>query len=512
MSKVEEEVLEVRRQKLDGLRKGQAYPNNFEPSHNISDIVEVYTASTTLEEANSLREQLSEGKPFRLAGRILLHRVMGKSSFAQIGDHGGIIQIYLKRQNDPTETDAVKAETYDAFKKWDLGDIVGVEGWLYRTQRGELTLKLVDIQLLAKNLRPLPDKFHGLSDQELRYRQRYVDLLSNPEIVKVFKFRSQFIHHLRELMVENNYFEVETPMMHPIPGGTTAKPFITHHNALNLNLFLRIAPELYLKRLIVGGFTKIFEMGRSFRNEGLSPRHNPEFTMMEYYCAYSDYKNLMDFTEALLKTTIQETLSNVNLREVPFGSYKINFEDGWQRQTMREAILSHNPWLTANDLNDLTTLQNLIKQKISDSWCFPQAKSLGETIAALFELTVEPKLIQPTFITEFPIEVSPLARRNDKNPLIADRFELFIGGFEVGNGYSELNDPQDQAQRFSEQVRAKEAGNDEAMHYDADYINALEYGMPPTAGGGLGIDRLVMILANQPNIRDVILFPQMRPI
>jgi len=520
MSKAEEDVLQTRRQKLYELRQnGNPFPNQFTPTHKIGEITSGYqkTSADELQQVNLDRQNLGLN-PIRLAGRILLHRVMGKASFAQIGDHSGIIQIYLKRQNPQkddvinTETydnDVVNAETYDAFKKWDLGDIVGVEGWLYRTQRGELTLKLIDIQLLTKNLRPLPDKFHGLADQDLRYRQRYLDLISNAETVKVFETRSRFINNIRKLMTDSEYLEVETPMMHSIPGGTTAKPFITHHNSLGMDLYLRIAPELYLKRLIVGGFTKIFELNRSFRNEGLSPRHNPEFTMMEYYCAYSTHLRLMDFTENLIREAIQQTLPNQDISSLASGNYILNFAAPFHRQTIYQAILEHNRWLTDGDLKNFENLVNLARQNIPN---YPKVSNLGETICRIFELTVERKLIQPTFICDFPIESSPLARRNDVNPNIADRFELYIAGIEVGNGYSELNDPQDQAARFLVQAHAKEAGDDEAMHYDADYITALEYGMPPTAGGGLGIDRLIMLILNQSNIRDVILFPQMRQI
>jgi len=502
-TKILDEILETRRLKLSELEKnGISYPNNFEPNINIGTIRLSYC---DLSQEELQAENLKLKTPVKLTGRIVLHRVMGKSSFAQISDHTGTIQILLKRKATLEETDAVEAEKYDSFKKWDLGDIVGVEGWLHRTQRGELTIKLINIQLLTKSLRPLPDKFHGLADQEIRYRQRYLDLISNPEILNTFKKRSEIIQIIRQLMHHAGYLEVETPMMHPIPGGTTAKPFITHHNTLNMDLYLRIAPELYLKKLIVGGFTKIFELNRSFRNEGLSSKHNPEFTMMEYYCAYSDYQKLMKFTENLIINSLLETHQTSSIK---FGEHSIDFTPPFIRKTMKAAVLEYNTWLTEADLQSLTVLRQKSQENIPS---FPQTSTLDETVYKIFELTVENKLIQPTFITEFPIEASPLARRNDQNPNIADRFELFIAGMEVGNGYSELNDSRDQAKRFLEQVKAKNEGNEEAMHYDDDFIIALEHGMPPTAGGGLGIDRLVMLFTNQLSIRDVILFPQMRP-
>jgi lysyl-tRNA synthetase class 2 len=503
-SKTFEELVAARRKKLGVLRKkGAAYPNDFKPNLSIGYIVSLFknASQEEIDQCNSSFKERNE--TILVAGRIKLHRVMGKTSFAQIADHSGIIQLYLRRSNEEGD-DGVPREEYNAFKKWDLGDIVGVEGDLYRTQKGELSIRVGHIYLLTKNLLPLPDKHHGLTDQEIKYRQRYLDLIVNPNSLNIFKARSNIISHIRRFMEYREFIEVETPMMHSIPGGATAKPFITHHNALNIGLYLRIAPELYLKRLIVGGFTKIFELNRNFRNEGLSPRHNPEFTMMEFYWAYADYNDLIGFIEELVRE-IAWNKSIIN-NEIIFNDVEIDFSK-FQQMTMLEAVYKYAPVAAP----DLWTYEAAAAwwNRYQPETAVPL--TLGEIIAEIFEIYVEEKLIQPTFITEFPVEISPLARRNDKNPAITDRFELFIAGQEIANGFSELNDPDDQAERFKHQVDAMSRGNDEAMHFDKDYITALECGMPPTAGAGIGVDRLVMILLNQSNIRDVVLFPQLKP-
>jgi lysyl-tRNA synthetase class 2 len=429
---------------------------------------------------------------------MMLKRVMGKASFATIQDMSGRIQIYV--------TNDVTGETvHAAFKHWDLGDIVGATGTLFKTKTGELTVKATNVRLLAKSLRPLPEKFHGLADQEAKYRQRYLDLITNPETQRVFKTRSRMIQAMREFFVARGYLEVETPMMQPIPGGAAARPFVTHHNALDMGLYLRVAPELYLKRLVVGGIEKVFEINRNFRNEGISTRHNPEFTMLEFYEAYQDYNYLMDLTEELLRKVAQEVLGTTTLS---YQGESIDLGRPFDRLTMAEAIAKYNLKYPLADLVKPAYLRSALDAfKVE---VFP-SDGLGLLQLKLFEQTTEDKLIQPTFIVAFPTDVSPLARRNDANPAVTDRFELFITGREMANGFSELNDPEDQAQRFSEQARAKEAGDEEAMYYDADYVRALEYGLPPAAGEGIGIDRLVMLFTDSPSIRDVILFPQMRP-
>ncbi|OYZ07646.1 MAG: lysine--tRNA ligase [Thiotrichales bacterium 16-46-22] len=385
-----------------------------------------------------------------------------------------------------------------------MGDIVGVTGYLFRTNTGELSLHATSAELLTKSLRPLPDKFHGLHDTEVRYRQRYVDLIVNQHSRETFRRRSLIIAGIRQFMIERGFLEVETPMMHPIPGGAAAKPFVTHHNALDMPLYLRIAPELYLKRLVVGGFEQVFEINRNFRNEGLSARHNPEFTMMEFYWAYADYNDLMDMTEALLSKLALDVTGSTELN---YQGTPISFAGPFERLSIKQSILKYNADVTAADLEDIDALTRIVEAK---GFKVLPGSGLGKVQTILFEETVEHQLIQPTFITEYPAEVSPLARRNDDNPEVTDRFELFIGGREIANGFSELNDSEDQAERFLDQAKAKEAGDDEAMHYDADYIRALEYGLPPTAGEGIGIDRLVMLLTDAPSIRDVLLFPQMR--
>lgn len=507
-----QELINVRRSKLDGAReRGDAFPNTYRPSMKINQFIDVYEAFDKRH-----LDSVGEATEHSLAGRVKLHRVMGKTSFCQIGDHTGVVQLYLRKQNSPDEL-GVPEDQYSLFKKFDLGDIIYARGIPYRTNKGELSLRVTEVRLLSKCLRPLPDKHHGLNDQETRYRQRYLDLMVNPESVHVFAKRSLIISQIRSGMAQSGFLEVETPMMHSIPGGATARPFVTHHNALDTDLYLRVAPELHLKRLIVGGFTKVFEINRNFRNEGLSPRHNPEFTMMEFYSAYWDYRDLISFIKPLLASL---AVSVSGSYEIQFGEHTLNF-GAIQEMTMEEAVQRY----FLKDRADVTISYESLRDWFDECYydqvtgeldgpedlpaLLPETK--GGLIAYLFEQEVEHQLIQPTFITDFPIEISPLARRNNDNPEIADRFELFIAGQEIANGFSELNDPDDQATRFKAQVAARDAGDKEAMYYDADYITALEYGMPPTAGAGIGIDRLVMIFLNQSNIRDVVLFPQMRP-
>ena len=486
------QIVEERRAKLRELRaQGNAFPNDFRRGHLAAHLHRDYGASSN-EELEPLKVEVT------VAGRMMLKRVMGKASFATIQDMSGRIQIYVT--NDVTG-EAVHA----SFKHWDLGDIVGATGTLFRTKTGELTVKAAGLRLLAKSLRPLPEKFHGLADQESKYRQRYLDLITNPEAQRVFKDRSRIIQAMREFFVARGYLEVETPMMQPIPGGAAARPFVTHHNALDMDLYLRIAPELYLKRLVVGGIEKVFEINRSFRNEGISTRHNPEFTMLEFYEAYQDYSYLMDLTEELLRQIAQQVLGTTTLS---YQGEALDLGKRFDRLTMAEAIAKYNPKYPLAELGKPAYLRSALDAfKVE---VFP-TDALGLLQLKLFEQTTEMKLIQPTFIVAHPTDVSPLARRNDADPAVTDRFELFITGREMANGFSELNDPEDQAERFSEQARAKEAGDEEAMYYDADYVRSLEYGLPPTAGEGIGIDRLVMLFTDSPSIRDVILFPQMRP-
>jgi len=424
--------------------------------------------------------------------------MMGKASFVHIQDMNGRIQVYVKG-------DLLEDGAYEEFKRWDIGDIIGISGQVFKTNKGELSVRASKISLLTKSLRPLPDKWAGLSDQEVKYRQRYIDLIVNEQSRKTFMLRSQVVEAIRQFMIKHTFMEVETPMMHVIPGGATAKPFVTHHNALDIPLFLRVAPELYLKRLVVGGFEKVFEVNRNFRNEGLSTRHNPEFTMLEFYWAYADFNDLMNLTEDMLRAVIDDVIGNQCFESQGI-SY--DFSKPFVRMTVVESILHYNSDITLEDLSDRDSALKLAEGlglKIEDSY------GLGRIQIEIFEETVEEKLIQPTFITAYPVEVSPLSRRNDEDPFTADRFEFFISGREIANGFSELNDPEDQEARFLEQVAAKDAGDDEAMHFDADYIAALEYGMPPTAGEGIGIDRLVMILSDSASIKDVLLFPHMRP-
>jgi lysyl-tRNA synthetase, class II len=487
------EILAQRLSKLDAMReKGQAFPNDFR-RENISDDLHKLYEEKSKEELEALAVEVS------IAGRMMTRRIMGKASFATVQDMGGQIQVYVAR-------DSLAEGFYnEEFKKWDLGDIVGAKGVLFKTQTNELSIKVSEIRILTKALRPLPDKFHGLSDTEACYRQRYLDLIANETSRKTFILRNKIVTAIRNYLNERQFMEVETPMLQAIPGGASAKPFETFHNALDLPMYLRIAPELNLKRLVVGGFERVFEINRSFRNEGVSTRHNPEFTMIEFYQAYADYIDLMNLTEDMLRTITENVLGS---SVVKYGDQEFDFGQPFIRLTMKEAILEYNEGVDAAELDDMTSLKALAKRlnvHIKDSW------GEGKVLTEIFEETAEHKLIQPTFITAYPAEVSPLARRNDENPDVTDRFEFFVGGRELANGFSELNDAQDQAQRFMDQVAQKESGDDEAMFYDADYITALEHGLPPTAGEGIGIDRLVMLFTDSHTIRDVLLFPHMRP-
>jgi lysyl-tRNA synthetase class 2 len=475
-------LIEERRQKLAALRaKGVAFPNDFRKRDSAVDLHVRFGDST--------KEALEKDQPpAGVAGRMMLKRVMGKASFATLQDGTGRIQAYITQE----------VAGYEDFKHWDLGDIVAVEGRLFKTMKGELTVHAAKIRLLAKALRPLPEKFHGLADQEMRYRQRYVDLVVNPEAKEIFLKRSRIIQSLRDTLRAEGYLEVETPMMQPIPGGAAARPFKTHHNALDLDLYLRIAPELYLKRLVVGGIERVFEINRNFRNEGISTRHNPEFTMLEWYCAYQDWHYMMELTERLIR-------SAAGVEVVTYQNKRIEIGKPFARLSIAEALRQQG---VHGDLRDKRFLSRKLDELKVDH---AGEHGWGSLQLMLFEALAEKHLVQPTFITDFPAEVSPLARRRDSDPELADRFELFVDAKEIANGFSELNDPEDQAERFREQVRKKEAGDQEAMYYDADYVRALEYGMPPTAGAGLGVDRLVMLLTDSASIRDVILFPHMRP-
>ncbi len=488
----ENQLITLRREKLNEMREsGVAFPNTFKREYYAADLQQKYAEQEKpWFEENEVRVSV--------AGRMMLKRVMGKASFITISDMSGRIQVYVQKN-------VLGDALYDSFKGWDIGDIVGVEGVLFKTNKGELSVKADKLQLLTKSLRPLPEKFHGLSDQELRYRQRYLDLIMSEESRETFKVRSKVITYIRRFFEARDFMEVETPMLQVIPGGATARPFETHHNALDIDMFMRIAPELYLKRLVVGGFERVFEINRNFRNEGLSTRHNPEFTMIEFYQAYATFHDLMDTTEELLRGLAIDVLGT---SEVTYQGETFDFGKTFDRISVKDSILKYNPDLTEADISSEAAAKNVAKKldiHVEDYW------GLGKIQMEIFDETVEKKLLNPTFITEYPAEVSPLARRNDDNAFITDRFELFIGGREIGNGFSELNDAEDQAERFKKQVAEKDAGDDEAMHYDADYIRALEYGMPPTAGEGIGIDRLVMLLTDAPSIRDVILFPHMRP-
>ncbi len=502
------EQIAQRKSKLSELRKaGNAFPNDFRRQNLAADLHLKYGDKENTElEANPIL--------VTLAGRMMTRRVMGKASFVHLQDMSGRMQLYIRKDvlsevpkgSDVSEISEVSEDRYDQFQTWDLGDILGVRGTLFKTKTGELSVKVQDIRLLTKSLRPLPDKWHGLHDQEIRYRQRYLDLIVNEHARRTFVIRSKVIQAIREFLTHQGFLEVETPMMQVIPGGATARPFMTHHNALNMDLYLRVAPELYLKRLVVGGFEKVFEINRNFRNEGLSTRHNPEFTMLEFYQAYADFKDFMDLTEILLREIVQKVLGNLS---VNYQGNTIDFEKPFQRLTIKEAIVKYNSAVKLSDLQDSTILTKILSDlgiKVEKNW------GLGKLQLELFEQTVEQKLQNPTFILEYPTEVSPLARCNDQDPTITDRTELYIAGREIANLFSELNDPEDQAERFQKQATNKAAGDEEAMHYDADYITALEHGLPPTAGEGIGIDRLVMLLTDSPSIRDVLLFPHMRPV
>jgi len=488
----ENQIIAERRAKLAALRpQGHAFPNDFRRDALAGDLHARFDAKTN-EELEAL------GVEVAVAGRMLLKRVMGKASFATLQDMSGRIQLYIT-------SDALGAQMHESFKHWDLGDIIGASGPVFKTRTGELSLKVTKLRLLAKALRPLPEKFHGLSDQEQRYRQRYVDLITNTESRDVFVKRSKIVQAIREFFVARGYLEVETPMMHSIPGGAAARPFATHHNALDMQLFLRIAPELYLKKLVVGGMEKVFEINRNFRNEGISTRHNPEFTMLEFYEAYQDYHYLMDLTETLFREVAQNVVGSVALN---YQGVAIDLGQPFDRLTMAQAIHKYNAHYSLAELAKPEYLKVALAPL--DVEVYP-TDGVGVLQLKLFEATTEDKLVQPTFIVAHPTDVSPLARANDANPAVTDRFELFITGRELANGFSELNDPEDQAARFRRQVDAREAGDEEAMYYDADYIRAMEYGLPPTAGEGIGIDRLVMLLTDSPSIRDVILFPQLKP-
>jgi lysyl-tRNA synthetase class 2 len=487
----ENQIVAERRAKLARLRGSvPAFPNDFRRKDLAAELQRKHGAAT--------KEALEAAKPAAaIAGRMLLKRVMGKASFATLQDMSGQIQIYVN--NDVTGVDV-----HEAFKHWDLGDILGVEGAVFKTNKGELSVHAKTLRLLSKSLRPLPEKFHGLTDTEQKYRQRYVDLIVNPETRRTFEIRSKLVQAIREFFVARGYLEVETPMMQPIPGGAAARPFRTRHNALDMDLYLRIAPELYLKRLVVGGLEKVFEINRNFRNEGISTRHNPEFTMLEFYEAYQDYHYLMDLTEELLRECAQKALGTTTLT---YQGASLDLARKADRLTMAEAIAKYNARYPLAELSKPDYLRAALAP--FDVAVFP-TDGLGLLQLKLFEATTEEQLIEPTFIVAHPVDVSPLARANDENPSVTDRFELFVAGREIANGFSELNDPEDQAARFAAQVKAKEAGDQEAMFYDADYIRALEYGLPPTAGEGIGIDRLAMLFTDSPSIRDVILFPQLK--
>ncbi len=491
----ENQVIAERRAKLAALRaSGPAFPNDFVPADRAGELLARHGERTRDElEADAVRAAL--------AGRMILKRVQGKASFATIQDSSGRIQLWM---ND----DGVGAQAHEAFKHWDLGDIVAAEGVLFKTMKGELSLRCSSIRLLVKSLRPLPDKFHGLADQEIRYRQRYVDLIVTQQARETFVRRSTAISAIRGFMTRNGFLEVETPMLHPIPGGAAAKPFVTHHNALDQQMFLRIAPELYLKRLLVGGFERVFEINRNFRNEGISPRHNPEFTMMEFYAAYTDYRWLMDFTEEIIRDCARAAAGTTALE---YQGRELDLGAPFDRLTIVEAIRKYAPQYADAALDDAPWVRaEVAKLGVDVDDVRHRSAGLGAWQLALFEEVAEAKLWQPTFIVDYPVEVSPLARESDQRPGVTERFELFITGREIANGFSELNDAEDQAARFRAQVDAKEAGDEEAMYYDADFIRALEIGMPPAGGCGIGVDRLVMLLTDSANIRDVILFPALK--
>jgi lysyl-tRNA synthetase class 2 len=487
-----ERLVAERRAKLAVLReRGVAFPNDFRRNVVAGELHAEYgSRDAAALEASPVR--------VRIAGRMMTRRIMGKASFCHVQDMSGRIQLYVTR-------DGVGEARYGEFKQWDIGDIVGAEGMLFRTRSGELSVQVDDLRLLTKSLRPLPDKWHGLADTETRYRQRYLDLIMNEVTRKTFRMRSDVVTFIRQFLTGRGFLEVETPMMQAIPGGATARPFVTHHHSLDMQMFMRIAPELYLKRLVVGGFEKVFEINRNFRNEGLSTRHNPEFTMLEFYEAYADYQDLMDLTEEMLRALTQQVLGGTR---VTYQGEDYDFDKPFARYSLKESVLRFNPDLAAADIESLESAR-----RVAEGLGIPLKSSygLGKVQTEIFEKTVESNLKDPTFITAYPAEVSPLARRNDHDAFLTDRFEFFVGGREIANGFSELNDAEDQAERFRLQVQEKDAGDEEAMHFDADYVRALEHGMPPTAGEGIGIDRLVMLLTDSPSIRDVILFPHLRP-
>jgi lysyl-tRNA synthetase class 2 len=507
----ENQLIAERREKLKAIRqqeaegKGVAFPNDFKPADHAADLFAAHAGQTP----EGLIEQ---GAVAKVAGRMMLKRVMGKASFATLQDSTGRIQIYIKGED-------IGADLYASFKHWDLGDIVAAEGTVFKTKTGELSIHATSVRLLTKSLRPMPDKFHGMNDQEVKYRQRYVDLMTDETARKRFTARSKAVSGIREFMVAHDFLEVETPMLHAIPGGANAKPFTTHHNALDQQMFLRIAPELYLKRLLVGGFDRVFEINRNFRNEGISVRHNPEFTMMEFYAAYWDYQDLMTFTEALVRDAAHKAVDTLQLS---YGGKPVDLAPPFERLTIREAIIKHTE--AGEGLEDSAGLKGPELKVDSETWLVSALRKLGlseakhklstRSLASLqvlyFEESVEEKLWQPTFICEHPVEISPLARASDHKPGVTERFELYITGREFGNGFSELNDAEEQAARFHAQVAAKDSGDDEAMYYDHDFIRALEYGMPPAGGCGIGIDRLMMLLTDSASIRDVILFPALR--
>ena len=492
------QLIAERREKLQVLRarqaqgQGVAFPNDFKPTHTAAQLAQTHAGQ-------SAEELTAQAPMVSIAGRMMLKRVMGKASFATLQDSTGRMQVYIKGEE-------IGPEVYEDFKHWDLGDIVAVQGRMFRTRTGELSIHATSLRLLVKSLRPMPDKFHGIHDQEVKYRQRYVDLMMDETTRHRFVARSRAVSGIREFMVSHGFLEVETPMLHPIPGGANAKPFVTHHNALDQEMYLRIAPELYLKRLIVGGFDRVFEINRSFRNEGISVRHNPEFTMMEFYAAYWNYLDLMDFTEQLVRDAAQKALGHLQLT---YDGKPVDLSKPFERLTIVQAIEKHtDAGAGTHDANFLrAALRKLGKTDEKDQM---GKRSLPSLQVMYFEETVEHLLWEPTFICEHPVEISPLARASDQNPDVTERFELYITGREFGNGFSELNDAEVQAARFQAQVEAKESGDDEAMFYDHDFIRALEYGMPPTGGCGVGLDRLMMLLTDSPSIRDVILFPALR--
>ncbi len=486
------EIISQRRVKLDDLRKQGLNPfaNGFVATATSGEI----HAQHAEHDAAAL-ENIEE--VYTVAGRIMAKRDFGKAAFIQLQDRAGRVQVYVAKNQ-------VGEESFELFRKFDLGDVVGIKGRPFRTKTDELSLRASEIQLLTKSLLPLPEKWHGLTDVETRYRQRYLDLMVNPDVREVFKKRSQIITLIRDYMVDRDFLEVETPMMQPIAGGATARPFVTHHNTLKMDLFLRIAPELYLKRLVVGGFDRVFEINRNFRNEGISIQHNPEFTMMEFYQAYSTYEDLMDLTEELICHLAEQVVGSL---QFPYGEREVDLSRPWQRLTVREAVLKYSD-LDATDIDDR---EKLLAYSDSLGMELDRKIGYGKLLTEVFDEVAEPKLWQPTFITQYPTEISPLSRKNDQDPTVVDRFELFVVGRELANAFSELNDPDDQRERFATQLVEKEAGDEEAHAMDEDYIRALEYGLPPTAGEGIGIDRLVMLLTNSQSIRDVILFPQLRP-